>query len=373
MKPLGLYVHVPFCARKCAYCDFPSCAGRMSLRAPYVERLCRELRERAAALQHPVIDTVFIGGGTPSLLMPEQIAQILSTIRSSFRLAEGCEISCEANPGMLSDAFLQALRAGGVNRLSLGAQSADPALLRTLQRQHGWAEVHDAVARARRQGFDNINLDLMLGIPGQDLATWQQTLEQALALSPQHLSCYGLILEEGTPLAADIAAGRLQLPPEDEEAAMYAHTVARLAEAGFKHYELSNFALPGRRCLHNLHCWQRQDYLGFGSAAHGLERGRVRRQNPEGIEAYIAGEAPQLQLISAEESRFESLMLGLRLIEGLDLRAFQDMHGQRFEEAFLRQAQPSLAAGLSHYEPGRVFRLTPEGLGLMNSVLLDFL
>lgn len=373
MRPLGLYIHVPFCARKCAYCDFPSHAGSMALRGPYVERLCAEIAGRAEALQHPRADTVFIGGGTPSLLMPRQISRILQAVRTAFPLADGFEWSCEANPGMLSDAFLAALRAGGVNRLSLGAQSADPALLQTLGRQHSWAQVEEAVARSRAAGFQNINIDLMLGIPGQDLASWQRTLEAALRLQPQHLSCYGLIVEEGTPLAAAIGAGSLSLPPEEEELAMYGHTLHRLKQAGFEHYEVSNFALPGFRCRHNLHCWQRENYLGFGSAAHSLEGGSLRRQNPMGIAEYLRGDAPEQGNLSPEESRFESLMLGLRLIEGLDLQAFRRMHGISFEEAFLEQAQASIRAGLSAYEPPARFRLTEEGLGLMNRVLLDFM
>ena len=369
----GLYIHVPFCAKKCGYCDFPSFEGCMGLRAPYVEKLIGELDARAEGYGHPLIHTVFIGGGTPSLLQPEQMTRILDALYRNFPLAGDAEISCEANPGALTPRFLAALRNGGVNRLSLGAQSADAGQLKLLNRQHSWAQVEQAVRLARRAGFDNINIDLMLGIPGQSVPMWADTLDCALALSPEHLSCYGLIVEEGTPMKRRIDAGELILPEPEEERAMYEHTLNRLKAAGFEQYEISNFARPGRACRHNLNCWQREDYLGFGSAAHGLECGGTRRANPASIQGYIAGEPPLIESIGLTERMFESLMLGLRVTRGIDLRAFEDRHGQSFESVYGEAAKQSLQKGRVQYTEDGFFRLTREGMDLMNAVLLDFM
>ena len=373
MKPLGLYVHIPFCAQKCGYCDFPSYEGVMPLRAEYIEKVLEEIASRADALGHPSADTVYIGGGTPSLLQPEQIAAVLAALRRSFHLSPDCEISCEANPGMLSDRFLAALVRGGVNRLSLGAQSAEAPLLHSLGRQHNWSHVEKAVTQAHMAGISNINIDLMLGIPGQTLALWQHTLEAALTLDVRHLSCYGLIVEEGTPLAGQIAARKVTLPEEEEERLMYAQTLDRLSQAGFVQYEISNFAKPGYACRHNLNCWRRHDYLGFGSAAHSLEGGCLRRANPQAIDDYLAGEAASLQELDKQERMFESLMLGLRMTEGLDPEAFQAMHGESFHSVYGSRAQASIGMGLAGYTNDGHFALTRQGMDVMNTVLLDFM
>ena len=369
----GLYIHVPFCAKKCVYCDFPSFEGCMGLRAPYVDKLIAELDARAEGYGHPAIHTVFIGGGTPSLLQPEQMTGILDALYRNFPLAGDAEISCEANPGALTPRFLAALRNGGVNRLSLGAQSADAEQLKLLNRQHSWAQVEQAVRLARRAGFDNLNIDLMLGIPGQSVPMWADTLDRALALSPEHLSCYGLIVEDGTPMKRRIDAGELILPEPEEERAMYEHTLNRLKAAGFEQYEISNFAKPGKACRHNLNCWRREDYLGFGSAAHGLEYGGTRRANPASIQGFIAGEPPLIESIGLTERMFESLMLGLRMTRGIDLRAFEDTHGQSFESVYGKAATQSLMKGRVQYTEDGFFRLTREGMDLMNAVLLDFM
>lgn len=345
----------------------------MGLRAPYVRALIDEMDRRAGDYAAPLIHTVFIGGGTPSLLQPEQMADVLRALHRNFQLAPGAEVSCEANPGALTPRFLDVLRQGGVNRLSMGAQSADEGQLKLLNRQHNWTQVEQAMDLARSAGFDNINIDLMLGMPGQTVPMWADTLDKALALSPQHLSCYGLIVEEGTPMHRLIDSGELILPGEEEERAMYEHTLNRLNRAGFEQYEISNFALPGHACRHNLNCWRREDYLGFGSAAHGLEYGDTRRSNTPDIAAYIQGQAPVVERIEPQERRFESLMLGLRTREGVNLHDFEAMHGVSFEFAFAAMAAPSLAKGWVEYSEDGYFRLTRQGMDLMNTVLLDFM
>ncbi|MDD3110171.1 MAG: radical SAM family heme chaperone HemW [Eubacteriales bacterium] len=370
-RSLGLYVHIPFCLRKCAYCDFPSYPGQEHLREAYTQALCREILTRGEALGHPEADTLFIGGGTPSLMAPGEIAQILRALREAFPWREGYEASCEANPESLTSGFLEALVRGGVNRLSLGAQASQPRLLEVIGRRHSWEQVEKGAQMAREAGISNINLDLMAGLPGQSLDDLGESLDAALALMPPHLSCYGLILEEGTPLSRAVARGTLLLPGEDTEIRMDALIRDKLAGAGYGHYEVSNHALPGQECRHNLNCWEYADYLGFGAAAAGFYQG-TRRKNPLGIREYLAGEAPAEQGVGPEESRFEQVMLGLRLTKGLDSAAFERRQGLGLMAAFGQAIKRHLAGGLLAWEEGRL-RLTEEGRGLMNLVLVDFL
>ncbi len=373
IQNLGLYVHIPFCAKKCAYCDFPSYAGRMGWRDRYVDRLVSEITQTGVLHAHPVAETAYIGGGTPTLLTPNQMRRVLDALNQSFPLAQDAEFSCEANPGMVSDAMLDTLRAGGVNRLSLGAQSANAAELSLLGRQHAWRQVEDAVARARRAGFDNLNIDLMMGLPGQTLATFEDTLDAALALEPEHISCYGLIVEEGTPFAQGVLQGTLALPAEDEERAMVDLALDRLTGAGFYRYEVSNYARPGRECKHNLNCWQRAPYLGFGAAAHSLMPGLAeRRANPDTLEAYVSGQPAEIATLSPADQRFESVMLGLRMVQGVLLAGFQAMHGVSLRDVYAAPMERAVAQGLAEMDE-RAFRLTLRGMDVMNAVLVDFL
>ncbi|MDD4081645.1 MAG: radical SAM family heme chaperone HemW [Eubacteriales bacterium] len=370
-RSLGLYVHIPFCLRKCAYCDFPSHPGQMHLREAYTQALCREITARGEALGHPMADTLFIGGGTPSVMLPEQIAAVLRALRAAFPWEEGYEATCEANPESLTADFLQALAEGGFNRLSLGAQASQPRLLKLIGRGHSWEQVAEGVCMARKAGISNINLDLMAGFPGQSLKELGESLDAAIALKPRHLSCYGLILEEGTPLSLAVAEGSLQLPGEDAEIAMDALIREKLGKAGYIHYEISNHALCGFECRHNLNCWEYADYLGFGAAAAGFYQGR-RRKNPAGIQDYLDGRAPEELTVTAEESRFEQVMMGLRLIKGVGGAAFERRQGMSLMEAFGPAIEKHTAGGLLAWKEGRLC-LTEEGLGLMNLVLVDFL
>lgn len=371
IKPLGLYIHIPFCQTKCGYCDFPSWAGQEALMEPYAKALVQEIRARAALLSHPLVDTVFIGGGTPTHLKLPLLMQVLTALFDSFPMTRDAEISCEANPGTVSLELLQALRQQGVNRLSIGAQSANPGELAILERLHQWPMVEEAVGLAREAGFANINIDLMLGLPGQSQASLMDSLAKALALSPQHLSCYSLILEEGTPLHQQVVGGKVSLPGEDLERSLDALARRVLKQAGYQPYEISNHALPGFACRHNQNCWRYYDYLGFGSAAAGFYQGQ-RRRNPEGILDYINGQAPQQWQVSDEEGRFEMLMLGLRLGEGLDLLRFEQRFGSSLEQFYPAALQKNLASGLLVQSPGRL-SLSPRGQALMNQVLLDFM
>jgi oxygen-independent coproporphyrinogen III oxidase len=374
--PIGLYVHVPFCVSKCAYCDFASYAGREADIPRYVDAVVREIARRGAETGHPRADTIFLGGGTPSLLDEVQVTCILDALASAFPIEADAEITCECNPGTLTTPFARAIRTAGVNRLSLGAQAAQTRSLRLLGRIHTWADVVASVEIARGAGFDNINLDLMFGLPGcgkgdrhllperpsgccaqkvpvtfsaQTAADFQETLAAAMALSHTHLACYGLIVEEGTPICRDIAAGTLTLPDVDAEREMYELARRTLAEHGFQQYEISNFAREGYECRHNIGCWTRVPYLGFGSAAHSFFD-ECRVMNPSGLDAYLAGEAPKTEPISKEEARFESMMLGLRMTRGVKDADFTRMHGLSIREAFGKKLDKPIAAGLLEWE-----------------------
>ena len=368
MPPLGLYVHVPFCARKCAYCDFASWAGREADMARYADAVCAEIAARAAACGHPRADTVFFGGGTPSLLPPALYLQIAQALRAHFEIAPDAEWTVECNPGTLTADFAQALRQSGCNRLSMGMQAAQPRLLRALGRIHDMEAVAHSVRLARLAGIQNINLDLMLGLPGQTQADMAETLAAALALSPQHISCYALIVEEGTPLEAAVRHNQVTLPGDDADREMYGLCRDTLCAQGFHQYEISNFALQNHECRHNVNCWLREDYLGFGCAAHSLWRNK-RRANAHGLDAYLAGEAPQTERICPDDAMFESMMLGLRLTRGVQEADFLRRHGRALWSVYGEKLQPAIDDGRLVRADGRVF-LSARGMDVMNSVLV---
>lgn len=369
-KPVGLYLHIPFCVRKCAYCDFASYAGRETDMPAYIARMQEEILEKSQQDAFEV-QTLYIGGGTPSLLPAPLMEELLATVHRCFPFAQDAECSCECNPGTLTRPFLAALRRGGMNRLSLGAQTSQPELLQMLGRIHTWKQVEESVALCREMGFQNLNLDLMLGLPGQSEAMVHETLEQALRLSPTHLSCYGLILEEGTRMKAQVDAGIWQLPEEETERRQYECCREMLLAHGFQQYEISNFALPGYACRHNVDCWKRREYLGIGSAACGF-LGAVRYQNPPSLSDYLAKKPAEETRLSPEDERFESMMLGLRMMEGVSERAFEQMHGVTIAQAFGSALQKPLQEGLIEWQNGFV-RLTRGGMDMQNRVLVELL
>jgi oxygen-independent coproporphyrinogen-3 oxidase len=371
LPPIGLYVHVPFCVSKCAYCDFASYADREADIPRYVDAVVREITRRGAESGHPKADTIFLGGGTPSILSDLQAARILDALFQAFPIQKDAEITCECNPGTLTASFAQALGKAGVNRLSLGAQARQTRLLRLLGRIHDWEQVVGSVAIARKAGFENINLDLMLGLPSQTLSDVCETLDAAIALSPTHLSCYSLMVEAGTPICRDITAGKLTLPEEDLDREMYELVRQTLAEHGFQQYEISNFAREGYACRHNIGCWTRVPYLGFGCAAHSFFD-ECRTMNPSKLDAYLAGETPKTERMSNEKARFESMMLGLRMTCGVNDADFTRMHGLSIREAFGERLDKPLRAGLLEWQEGAL-RLTRLGMDLEDTVLVDLL
>ena len=381
--PLSLYVHIPFCTAKCGYCDFNSYAGQDHLIPAYDRALDRELRLWARSLGSRPVPTVYFGGGTPSLTPLEELAGVAATIRECFGLDPDVEWSLEANPGTVNEAYLRGLRALGVNRLSFGVQSFDDAELRALERIHTADDVRREVAAARAAGFDNVNLDLIFGLPGQTLEGWRRNLEEALRLEPEHLSVYALTVEEGTALARDVARGRKPAPDPDLQADMYELTERMLADAGYEHYELSNWAKPGRRCRHNLVYWRNQEYLGVGAGAHSYVDG-VRFANERLPSRYLAavnetwdawqggGPTTMRQVASVEREppelqMAETAILGLRLVGGVDLAAFEQRHGRAFEEVYAVELPELFAYGLLERADGHI-RFTPRGRLLGNEV-----
>jgi oxygen-independent coproporphyrinogen-3 oxidase len=388
----ALYVHIPFCQAKCPYCDFNSYAGLEGLMPPYVDALIAEMALWREATNDARVTTVFFGGGTPSFLPLAETERIVVALRHVFRLAQGAEITIEANPGSADSARLDSLRRLGFNRLSLGVQSFQDDELRLLGRVHSAAEAREAHRAARRAGFENVNLDLIYGLPGQSLAAWQRTLAEAVALRPEHLSLYALTLEEGTPLAVDVARGRLPTPDPDLVADMYLWAGEALAAAGYEHYEISNWALPGHRCRHNLVYWHNQPYLGLGAGAHsclGGFRFAAARDPREYIREVMAtGPAPSSDGFAAFLTRLrhlesvvqitdaramaETAILGLRLMEGLSLVAFRRRFGVGLLSVYGPAVAELAAVGLLERANGRL-RLTPKGRLLGNEAFERFL
>ena len=369
MKPISLYLHIPFCARKCAYCDFASWPGREALWPRYFAALREELLGWADRLADRTVTTVFLGGGTPSLPPAGEIAALLAAVREAYTVAPDAEITLEANPGTLTPEKLARYRGAGVNRLSLGVQSFDDGLLRALGRIHTADEARAAVRLAREAGFENLNLDLMYALPGQTPSQWRETLSEAIALGVPHISAYSLIVEEGTPMAVRVAEGSAILPDEDAVLDMQRGAIDLLASTGLQRYEISNYACPGRECRHNYVYWTRGEYLGLGCAAHSLVD-ETRFENPAPLEAYLNGAcAENRREIPAAERARELVMLATRTTKGLSLDAYQREFGERFEQAHATALQPLIAGGLAEIRDGW-FRLTRRGLEVQNAIVL---
>ncbi len=394
-EPIGLYLHIPFCRSKCPYCDFCSYPRPTNeLMEAYTRELARRIREAgknygeklAEAVSHREggttrhrveLDTVYFGGGTPTLLPPSCIRELFSAIRTAFDILPDAEITVEGNPAAAGREALAVWRECGVNRLSLGAQSAQPDELKALGRLHRWEDAEKTVADARAVGITNINLDFMLGIPLQTPASLTDTLSRALALKPTHLSAYTLMLEEGTPFHRRGRAG-LGLPPTEEEAdeqavSLWEQACAILRCAGYEHYEISNFAREGFRSRHNLHTWQCRDYLGLGVAAHSCMNG-VRFGQSRDLEGFLAGkditEFTEILTPAARESEF--LMLSLRLSDGVDEGDFFSRFGKDFWHTYGEICIPFIEKGLMRREGGRVF-LTEAGFPVSNAILTELI
>ncbi len=370
-EPIGLYLHIPFCRSKCAYCDFPSFAGLDRWQNAVIHRMIAELREASEALGPREISSVYIGGGTPSVLKPELLTDLLRAARETFQWMPRAEVSIEMNPGTVTAEFLQAALEGGVNRVSIGAQSADDRLLKLLGRIHNARDINRTIRMLKAYGVTNFNLDMMLGLPGQTIQQAVDTLDTFLSYGPTHLSCYSLIVEDGTPLKTQVSEGRLRLPDEDLAYEMASMVTSRLEARGYHRYEVSNYAKDGYRCRHNLDCWMRREYLGIGVGAASF-LGNTRKRNPATIAAYLNGCAPQMEVISHDDACFESLMLGLRLTDGLSAAHYQEMHGESVMERFGPVIRRQIDQGLLEW-CGDCLRCTGRGMDLLNRVLTELM
>ena len=385
-EPMELYLHIPFCLRKCIYCDFLSFPAAEQTQDKYTEALCREIIKTGELTRGYKLRSVFLGGGTPSILSIYNIERIMDSVRDSFSLDSQAEISMEANPGTLSFEKLQAYRKAGINRLSIGLQAADDSCLKMLGRIHTWPEFKDNYLQARKAGFDNINVDIMSALPGQSLESYHHTLEEETALEPEHISSYSLILEEGTPLYEDQSLLDL-LPDEETDRIMYEMTGRALEESGYHRYEISNYAKEGRECIHNLGYWEDIPYLGLGLGAssywkeknsQGGEDSFLRFSNQRDLNRYL--ENPFLPFdqredyveLSREDRMAEFMFLGLRKMDGIDPEAFGRKFGCGLEEIYGKSIRKFLDLGLLSVKDGRL-ALTKKGINVSNQIFCEFI
>ncbi|MGI6010636.1 MAG: radical SAM family heme chaperone HemW [Ruminococcus sp.] len=369
---MELYLHIPFCVKKCDYCDFLSGPASVKEQNAYCEALLHELTE-VQPLPESTVSSIFIGGGTPTVIDSEWIICFLERIRNRFSVEENAEITIEANPGTLDERKLHDYRRAGVNRLSIGLQSADDRELGLLGRIHTYEEFLENYRKAREAGFENINVDLMMAIPGQDMESLMKTLSRTLSLRPEHLSLYSLIVEPGTPFAER----ELNLPKEEEERRMYEEAVRYLEDWGYIQYEISNFAVPGRECRHNVGYWQRTPYRGFGLGAASLIE-EERFSNTSEMQEYLREcKRPELLMRNREklnrQAQMEEFMfLGLRMRRGVEKKKFEETFGCSLEEIYGKVIARYCGLGLMEETKERVF-LTFQGISVSNVIMSDFL
>lgn len=394
-KELELYVHIPFCVRKCVYCDFLSGPAGTDERAAYVDALIREIRCMKNNYDEYRVSTVFLGGGTPSILEGEDTARIFKALHKSFNLAEDAEVTIEANPGTVTEEKLAAWKTAGISRISIGLQSADDRELKLLGRIHTWQDFLETYSLARKAGFTNINVDLISAVPGQTLAGWEKTLRTVAELGPEHISAYSLIIEEGTPFFEHYGAGGKQpdmdgpawppLPDEEEDRAIYEATALLLQKYGYHRYEISNYAKEGYECRHNLGYWERTEYLGLGLGASSLIR-ECRFHNTADMEKYLSAfsekeEAAseeacekireEKESLTREEQMAEFMFLGLREMKGVSTHRFRECFGTELEQVYGEQIRKLKREGLLEEADGRL-RLTPRGIDISNYVFCEF-
>lgn len=370
-KKLGIYIHIPFCIKKCGYCDFCSFSGvEPAVKDDYISVLCLQIKEAREMTRGYTVDTVYFGGGTPTLLDTDQFGRIFGALHDTFDIYDGAEITSECNPATADREYFAFLRGLGVNRLSIGVQSTDPAELKALGRAHGREDVFRAFDDAHAAGFDNLSADLMFGIPGQTRESFGRTLGEALSLGVCHISAYGLILEPGTEFYKN--REKLALPDEDTEYTMYKDAVATLAASGFHRYEISNFAQPGKESRHNLRYWRREEYLGFGASAHSFFGGR-RFFAPASIEEFNSGRFEKSsESIGRRNSACEFVMLGMRLADGFAESELSALFDESADELFRGRLEKYIEEGFVVRKNGRI-AFTDEGFYVSNTVLSDIL
>jgi oxygen-independent coproporphyrinogen-3 oxidase len=378
MKRAGIYIHVPFCRSRCSYCDFATGAYEEALAEKYVHALVREIETFERVVESVEVDTIYFGGGTPSLLTAAQVSSVLDAVRRRFHIEASAEVTLEMNPGTVTAEHLRLLRDAGVNRASFGAQTFDEGELKRLGRTHTADDTRRTFKLLREAGFDNVSFDLIAGLPRQTLKRWEENLEEALTLRPEHLSLYLLEVHEGTPLAEQIRAGRYSQPDPDIAAEMYRLMAERTRRAGYEQYEISNFRLAGRESRHNMKYWTGAPYYGFGCSAHSFDGRRSRWSNERDARAYVASvEEKGSAVVTREEldergASAEALFLGLRLLSrGVDLAEHRVLYHCDVRTEYAADLARFDEAGLIRIE-GDILKLTPEGALLSNEVFSAF-
>jgi oxygen-independent coproporphyrinogen-3 oxidase len=375
MNRAGIYLHIPFCKAKCNYCDFYSVAGQEALIPSFVNALIQEIKLCDIDPSGWILDSLFLGGGTPSILDPDQLEAILNTLEAVFGLSAVEEMTLEANPGEINLDKLRAFHSIGVNRLSLGGQSLEPDLLNFLTRIHSADQVLASIEDARKAGFTNVNCDLIFNIPGQSFNTWKRDLETLIRMDLEHLSCYSLTVEAGTPLYQQVKTGTVTMPDSDRSAAWYYWTQQRLEAAGFEQYEISNWAKPGFRCRQNLHYWRIEPYLGFGPSAHGFD-GKRRYSNDRSVNQYIEvinqGKLPReaIQTNSELDYTNELVGFGLRTADGIQLQKIPRPFQSRIRHLY--QTKEEKWGSYCKMNAERIW-LTPEGFAFADEIAVDLI
>ena len=376
-KDLGLYIHIPFCVKKCEYCDFLSWNAGEEERQQYVAALLSEIESYREFAKGYRVSTIFIGGGTPSVLLPKQMEDILQKIYEIFELERRAEITIEVNPGTVDEEKLQCYKENGVNRLSMGLQSVKDEKLRLLGRIHTYQEFVESYELARKAGFDNISIDLISSVPGQTLQEWKEELETAAAQNPEHISVYQLIIEEGTPFYEKYAEHPELLPDEETSREIYLWTGKFLKEAGYEQYEISNYAKPGKESRHNLKYWERGDYLGLGLGAASMVR-NIRMSNTKDMRTYLERcDKPKtmredVQFLEEPRQMEEFMFLGLRKTRGVSKKEFERIFGREMDMVYEKALHKCLENGMLLEHKDRIF-LSEEGTLLSNMVLSEFL
>jgi len=375
MTAAGIYIHIPFCSSRCSYCDFATGLFQQELAERYVRALVEDIR--LSRYSGDIVDTIYFGGGTPSLLAPSQLESILATVHDCFKIDPHSEITLEINPGSVNEEKLRAFRSLGVNRASFGAQTFDDAELAKLGRSHTTADTVKTFADLRGVGFENVSFDLIAGLPGQTLAGWERNISQALDLRPEHLSFYLLEVHSGTPLAEHIRRGIQPEPDDDLAGVMYQWMLQQAADAGYEHYEISNLCQPGFHSRHNVKYWTGEAYYGFGCSAHSYDGATRRWSNHRDVLKYVSvienGESAVVdeQQLSQTDVRAEAVFLGMRLMQGVDLRRYRESFGVDLRDEHAEDLDRFCRAGLVELD-GDLIRLTRTGALLSNEVFAAF-
>ncbi len=369
-EELGIYIHIPFCKRKCYYCDFISYSQK-DKKVEYVRALQKEIeKEKDKAINH-IVTTIYIGGGTPSNIEESAIKDIIENIKKYYEVLQDAEITIEVNPGTVTKNKLETYKKAGINRLSIGLQSTNNELLKTIGRIHTYEEFYETYKLARELGFNNINVDLMLGLPNQTIEMLEESIQIILKLKPEHISVYSLILEEGTKLYEDVKNKTVLLPNEDTERMMYWKTKELLEENGYIHYEISNFAKKGKESKHNMNCWEQKEYLGFGLSAHSYYN-KNRYSNSESLDEYIKLPPPTIhETQNKENEEKEYMMLGLRKIDGVSIDKFKQKFEKDPEKLFKEEIEKLVKQDLITVSEKNI-KLTKKGLDFANIVWTEF-